>query len=80
MLEDLTLTENVKSIITVRRESAIKGIVETAIYKGILTPQSIYSHCVLIGAQIILKIPAKLDESDTSIKMKKKAKRYISEN
>jgi hypothetical protein len=80
MLEDLSITKDGKSILSVRRKGALRGIVEASIENNILPQMSIDSLCKLIAEKIGLQLTSKLDFSDISKNTKKKAEQYINSN
>lgn len=79
MLEDLSLTNNGKSIISERKKSALRGVSEALIEKNILS-LSLERSYRLIAEKIGLPLSSKLDYTNTSIDFKKKADRYIKDN
>lgn len=79
MLEDLSLTNNGKSIISERKKSALRGVAEALIEKNILS-LSLERSYRLIAEKIGLPLSSKLDYTNTSIDFKKKADRYIKDN
>lgn len=80
MLEDLSITVNGNSILSNRKKSAIRGIVEALIDTGLVPNLSLEKHYKILGDKIGLKIHSKLDTSSISSDMKKKAIQYINLN
>ncbi|MFN4152265.1 MAG: hypothetical protein ACK4IX_15090, partial [Candidatus Sericytochromatia bacterium] len=80
MLEDLSITNNGKSILSERRKGAIRGIVESLKENSILPNINLDKLCKLIAAKIQLELNSKLDFSTTSNDYYKKASEYIKSN
>ena len=80
MLEDLSITNNGKSILSERRKGAIRGIVESLKENSILPNINLDKLCKLIAAKIQLELNSKLDFSTTSNEYYKKANEYIKSN
>ena len=80
MLEDLSITNNGKSILSERRKWAIRGIVESLKENSILPNINLDKLCKLIAAKIQLELNSKLDFSTTSNDYYKKANEYIKSN
>lgn len=80
MLENLSIINNGKSILSERRKGAIRGIVESLKENNILPNINLDKLCRLIAAKIELEINSKLDYSTTSNEYYKKANEYIKLN
>jgi hypothetical protein len=80
MLEDLSIINNGKSILSERRKGAIRGIVESLKENNILPNINLDKLCKLIAAKIKLELNSKLDFSTTSNEYYKKANEYIKSN
>jgi hypothetical protein len=80
MLEDLSITNNGKSVLSERRKGAIRGIVESLKENSILPNINLDKLCKLIAAKIQLELNSKLDFSTTSNEYYKKANEYIKSN
>lgn len=80
LLEELSLTNNGKSIISNRKKSAIRGVVEALKEKNIVPNIGIDKLCSIIGNKIGLDIKSKLDKSYISEEFKFKAFQYIKDN
>jgi hypothetical protein len=80
MLEDLSIINNGKSILSERRKGAIRGIVESLKENNILPNINLDKLCKLIAAKIQLELNSKLDFSTTSNEYYKKANEYIKLN
>jgi hypothetical protein len=80
MLEDLSITNNGKSVLGERRKGAIRGIVESLKENSILPNINLDKLCKLIAAKIQLDLNSKLDFSTTSNEYYKKANEYINSN
>lgn len=80
LLENLSVTTNGKSILSERKKSAIRGVIEALIEKGIVPNLSYESLYKILGNKIGLKIKTKLDASSTSEDMKTKTLQYIKNN
>ena len=80
MLEDLSITNNGKSILSERRKGAIRGIVESLKENSILPNINLDKLCKLIAMKIQLELNSKLDFSTTSNEYYKKANEYIKSN
>jgi len=76
MLEDLSLTNNGKSIISERKKSALRGIAEALIESNILS-LSLEKSYRIIAEKINVEVRSKIDISYTSDIYKKKALKYI---
>jgi hypothetical protein len=80
LLENLSITTNGKSILSERKKSAIRGVIEALIEKGIAPNLSYESLYKIFGNKIGLEIKTKLDASSTSEDMKTKTLQYIKDN
>jgi hypothetical protein len=80
MLEDLSIINNGKSILSERRKGAIRGIVESLKENNVLPNINLDKLCRLIADKIELEINSKLDFSTTSNEYYKKANEYIKLN
>ena len=77
MLEDLSIINNGKSILSERRKGAIRGIVESLKENNILPNINLDKLCKMIATKIELDLNSKLDFSTTSNEYYKKANEYI---
>lgn len=80
MLDDLSITVNGKSVLSVRKKGAIRGISEALIDSNILPQISLEISCKMIANKIGLELNSKLDYSNISEEFNKKANLYISKN
>ena len=80
LLEDLSITKNRESILSLRKKGALRGVVEALRDNNILPHLGIDKLCKLIAGSIGLELKSKLDFSDTSQKFQKDAKQYIKKN
>ena len=80
MLEELSITLNGKSILSVKKKSAIRGVVEALKENHILPERGIDFLCKIIGTAISLEISSKLESTYTSKTFKKSANKYIEQN
>jgi hypothetical protein len=80
MLEDLSITKDGVSILSERKKSALRGIVEALKEKCLVPEIGIDKLCKIIGDKIQLEINSKLDFSTTSQDFKKKALQYMKNN
>ncbi len=80
MLENLCITSNGKSILSIRKKGAIRGIVEALLENNLVPHLSIELLCNFIAEKIGLDLKSKLDESHISKDFYKKATSYIKNN
>lgn len=80
MLEDLSITQNNKSLLSERKKGSIRGIVEALRNENILPQLSIEKLCLIIAEKIGLQLKSKLDFSETSENYRKKTENYIRNN
>ena len=80
LLEDIGVTVNGKAVISGRKKSAIRGIVEALKENGILPNKSLEVLNKIIATAIGLELKSKLDFTDTSKTYQQKANKYISDN
>lgn len=80
LLEYLCITQNGISVLSERKKSALRGIVEALREKSLVPEISLDSLCKIIADKIQMEIKSKLDFSNTSENYKKKAIQYIKDN
>lgn len=80
LLEDLSITKDGKSMLSPRRKSVIRGVVEGLRECNVLPNQSLNKLCRLIASQIGLDFIKKLDWSKTSDEYHKLTVKYIKDN
>lgn len=80
LLEALSITIDGVSVLSERKKSALRGIIEALKEKGLVPEIGLDKLCKIIGNKIQLEINSKLDFSTTSQEYEKKAKQYIKDN
>ncbi len=80
LLEDLSITVGGKSVLSIRKKGALRGVVEALREENILSQIGIDKLCRIIAKEIDLELKSKLDFSDVSQKFQKDAKQYIKNN
>lgn len=80
MLEALSITLDGKSTLSIKKKSAIRGVVEALKENHILPERGIDFLCKIIGTAIGLDISSKLESSYTSETFRKSANKYIAQN
>jgi len=80
LLNDLSITVNGVSVLSERKKSSLRGIVEALKDKCLVPGMGIDRLCKIIGDKIQMEINSKLDFSTTSQDYKKKALQYIKDN
>lgn len=80
LLENLSITNNGKSVLTPRKKGALRGVVEALKHKCIIPNKGIHTLCKIIAEEIQLELKSELDASTTSEKYKKVALDYIKNN
>ena len=80
LLEDLSITNNGVSIVSQRKKSVIRGVVEALRDACIFPNKDLHSLCLIIGEQIGLEIKSKLEKNYTSDESKKSVKQYMKNN
>ncbi len=77
MLEDLSITNEGQSILSMRKKGAIRGVTEALRECSILPNVSLDKLYKTLGKEIGLKIKSKLDVSNVSEEFRKKTMKYI---
>ncbi|MFZ4455512.1 MAG: hypothetical protein ACOYOT_04755 [Bacteroidales bacterium] len=80
MLEDLCVTQDGVFALSLRKKSALRGVVEALQEKSLVPNIGIDKLCKVIAENIQLEINSKLDWSKTVDEFKKKALQYIKNN
>lgn len=80
MLENLSITNNGSCILSDKKKSAIRGIIEALLEENLVPHLSLAKLTTIIANKINLEIKSKLDASTTSDDYKKKAIKYIKNN
>jgi hypothetical protein len=80
LLEDLSITNNGKSILSTRKKGALRGVVESLIKNNFIPQIAIDKAIRIIANKIDLQINSKLDYSDISKHLEKQTNQYLKNN
>lgn len=77
LLDDLSITRDGVSILSVRKKSALRGIIEALRENNIVPPLGFDTLVRIVAIKIGLQVASKLDWSHTSDEYKSRAEKYI---